>query len=172
MQEVFWKNHRNCSWMMIKSFLIIRFLPGQGSFTSFLKAMRIRNTLSLTYQFSAKLHNACGHDIKRHVTAIYEWTLRAKQATHTGNKITNYLRPYLCSVVEQHHKNSCASSVSLFMTVYFYVFFSLQKFSDIFMGKFLFNFICSQYFGFCLRRSRTHRTWLEIRYFYERCTIF
>lgn len=27
---------------------------------------------SRTYQFSAKLHNACGHDIKRHVTAIYE----------------------------------------------------------------------------------------------------
>lgn len=125
---------KNCSWMMIKSFLIIRFsntkkrrrwTPFQGSIVYIVYLSHF--SLSLT-QLSAKLHNACGHDIERHVTCFYkelgsDWTRR-----HTGNKITNYLRPYLCSV-ERRHKNLCCS-VSLFMMVYF-----LCVFAEKFYGK-------------------------------------
>ena len=53
--------------MMIKSFLIIRFSFGKEVLFIFSEAKR-----SLTHQFSAKLHNACDHDIERHVTGIYE----------------------------------------------------------------------------------------------------
>ncbi|CRK88072.1 CLUMA_CG001857, isoform A [Clunio marinus] len=80
------------------------------------KATLQHSASSLTSQFSAKLHNACGHDIKRHVTCIYK-VLEEKQDDDdddTGNKITNYLRPYLC-FTEYCRKN--LYSISLFMTL-------------------------------------------------------
>lgn len=93
--------------------------------------------------------------------------MRNCETTHTGNKITNYLRPYLCSF-EHHRKNLC-SSVSLFMSLYFYV--SLQKFFTI---KFLFNFMISIFFrslSFSHSFQPPTRTWPEIWYFCVRSTI-
>lgn len=124
--------------MMIKSFLIIRF--SEHHFKATLRIYHTSRSFLLMLsarQFSAKLHNACGHDMKRHVTGIY----KDSQRRHTGNKITNYLRPYLCSV-EHHRKNLCAS-VSLFMTVYVLCVFAEKISLAFFMAKFLFNFMLS-----------------------------
>lgn len=58
--------------MMIKSFLIIRFYKKKTLNTISRQHQMNNGYLSHSHQFSAKLHNACGHDIKRHVTGVYE----------------------------------------------------------------------------------------------------
>lgn len=63
------------------------------------KISRLYNFLTLffvsSYEcFSAKLHNACGHDIEWHVTCVFiiqsEFKKRAS-SLNRGSKITNYL---------------------------------------------------------------------------------
>lgn len=131
---------KNCSWMMIKSFLIIRFSKKRLSTISRQQQRSIAHLshFSSSRLFSAKLHNACGHDIKRHVTRIYE-DLREWRRRHTGNKITNYLRPYLCSV-EHRHKNLCFFR---YRFLWWFIFMCVFAEKWFFMAKFLFNFMLS-----------------------------
>lgn len=52
--------------------------------------------------FSAKLHNACGHDMKRHVTGVYKDSRRRTQEI----KLQTIYGP-ICAPKKHHRKHLC-----------------------------------------------------------------
>lgn len=120
--------------MMIKSFLIIRFSEQQHFKATGMVESCASHSLPSVFLLNCTM--PCGHDMKRHVTGVYKDSRRRTQEI----KLQTIYGP-ICAQKKHHRKHLC--SVSLFMTVYFYA--SLQ---NIFVAKFLFNFMLSIFFRF------------------------